>query len=30
VEPCVNDGEHELLGNVLIYNGQVILSGRNY
>lgn len=27
---CANDGEHELLGNVLIYNGHVIPNGRNY
>jgi hypothetical protein len=30
VGPCPNDGGHELLGNVLIYNGKVIPSGRNY
>ena len=30
VGPCPNDDVHELLGNVLIYNGKVIPSGRNY
>jgi len=30
VGPCPNDAAHELLGNVLIYNGQVLPNGRNF